>query len=107
MELQQSSQTEKLSKLDQQGPRTTFKSKLMKTNWIVHARSDGACHSAQLVQVIKNKFDVCQIKGLKIIVDHLQTIPNVSIKQYGLDKNMLYIHVYSDGSFANNADLSS
>lgn len=105
--LHQRKQVAKLAALPATPSFKDFKSKLMSLGWITHTRPDISCRVAQLAQVTEESFSATHVKDLNSTVLYVKQSAEQGIIQQPLDLDSLYIRVYTDASFANNADQSS
>ena len=78
--------------------------------WLTHTRPDISCAVALAAQVTEKMFKEDaqkKIKSLNNILSHLNTNHDLPLRFPKLDTDSLRLQVYSDASFATNADGSS
>jgi hypothetical protein len=78
-----------------------------KLAWITHTRPDISCAISQAAQVTDKEFEPKHIDALNKIIRHLRATPDVKLRFLKLDIQSLKLLVYTDASFANNANLTS
>ena len=100
----------KLRPLPTEATYSEFKSRLMAAAWTVHTRPDVAFAVASLAQVTETMYTRhkrLHLDSLNKTIKQLTDEPNLGIRFPRLDFKTLELRVYTDGSFANNADGTS
>lgn len=100
----------KLNLLPRDASLTEFRSLRQKLMWLVNTRPDIACSVAKSTQVTNEKYVTNPSKYVKILNRTLRYIRRsigLKLKYPKLDKDSLRLQVYSDASYATNADNSS
>jgi hypothetical protein len=100
----------KLKTLDKDATFSQFRSFRAKLSWITQTRPDISCTVAFSSQITADVFHVnpsyC-IQQLNRALKHLNKTPDLFLRFPKLYLKTLRLHVYSDASYANNADDSS
>lgn len=84
-----------------------FRSLRQRLQWLTHTRPDIACAVNKSTQVTSKMFSPDSIRAVNVIVKQVFKYPDRGILQRKLDKHSLHIRVYTDGSFADNSDLTT
>lgn len=87
-----------------------YKSVLTKLGWLTKTRPDISYDIAVGTQVTQEQFEADTkgfAKKINKVVLKVLSAPKFELKNVPLDKVSLQLRVYTDGSFANNSDLSS
>ena len=109
-QVHQSRYIKKLSKIPKNSTFKEYRQLRAKLAWLTHTRPDICCAVALAAQVTEKMFTEDSrkaIKGLNAIIPHLFSNEKLVLRYPKLDLSSLRIQVYSDASFASNADLSS
>ncbi|MEM1283154.1 MAG: reverse transcriptase domain-containing protein [Chlamydiota bacterium] len=105
--LNQRSYIDRLSPISLSSSFEQFRSTRAQLTWVVHTRPEICAVVNMMAQVTEKLFAVKYIKLLNKTINKLKESPDDGIKMQRLDRDSLYIKVYSDASFANNPNLSS
>jgi hypothetical protein len=87
-----------------------FRSFRAKLSWVTQTRPDISCTVALAAQITANSFQVSPtdcIKQLNRAFSRVNKVPDLALRFPRLDLETLRLQVYSDASYANNADGSS
>jgi hypothetical protein len=100
----------KLMPLCKQATFKQFRSLRAKLSWITQTRPDVSCAVALAAQVTEGRYHgdpLVYINQLNRVIKHLKKVPDLPLRFPILDLSTLRLQVYSDASYANNADGSS
>ena len=103
----QSSYISRITTLDLDASFDQLQSARSQLTWLVHTRPDICAVANILAQVTKDTFNSKHIKEFNKTVKFLKNTSNQGLRMQKLDRESLHLRVYSDASFANNADLTS
>lgn len=84
-----------------------YRSKRQKLQWLTHCRPDICCAVNKASQITERNFGKAAIEALNKVITHVHKTTERGILQEKLDLNSLHIRVYTDGSFADNDDLTT
>jgi hypothetical protein len=100
----------KLMPLSKDATFKQFRSLRAKLSWITQTRPDVSCAVALAAQVTEDRYNGDPgeyIKQLNRFIKHQKKIPDLPLRFPKLELSTLRLQVYSDASYANNADDSS
>ena len=84
-----------------------FKSRLMEAAWLQQTRPDLAYTSATLAQVTETRWSVNKdkfIKSINKLIKRATDDPTVGLQFRKMERESMHLRIYTDSSFANNAD---
>ncbi len=84
-----------------------FRSKRQQLSWLTQTRLGIATAVNQAAQVTEQNFNANHTTLLNKVVKCVRDRPDLALLQQKLDKDSLFLRVYTDSSFANNEDLST